>query len=365
MGIHVPTHKNRQQASGKSHAGNTPFFQPALSPTTNGILQRNLQHRPDPSFRSIPQGVITRAEFDQYMMDYFGVRDIHTGTQAQQEASLTRHGRPAPTIPHWQSWDPGTASADYAHIIRAIEDVAETFGAIPTIHTVAFFKMDYDPNAAGIGIARRDVGASFGGGKLTIFEAFSRSHAFPNARSDTGGSYPSAAVVLAPAPGETPGAPVPYQSREHSLRENIAHELGHGIAEDAHRADPDVFDKFNRAIGWVGGQLFDIGQQAVADAISNGTPPPSQYRIPHDDWNNPQWIEQPMSRYAVAGGPGEDFAETIAAYVYSPAVLLQRSPERYRFITAHIGTWATQMRVLPPPVLRGDFPVNDEIRHMA
>ncbi|PPL00685.1 hypothetical protein [Parapedobacter indicus] len=345
--------------------GGVPFFQPALSPLGNQVLQRNPQRQPNPLFRSIPEGEISRVEFDRYLMDYFGVQDIHTGTQDEQEMSLTRHGRPAPSIPNWQSWNPGTSSADYAHIIRAIEAVAATFGAIPTIRTVVFFKMDYEPNAAGIGVARPDVGASFGGGKLTVFEAFSRSRAFPNARSDVSGSYPSAGVVLAPAAGETPGAPLPYQSRERSLRENIVHELGHAMAEDAHRADPDVFTEYNRAIGWVGGQLFDIGQQPVADAIRQGTSPPAQYHIRDLDWNNPQWIEQPMSRYAVAGGPGEDFAETIAAYIYANSVLQLRSPARYRFIMDHIDIWKTQMQALPPPVLRGDFPVIEEFRHMA
>jgi len=345
--------------------GAMPFFQPALSPLGNQVLQRNPQRQPNPLFRSIPQGEISRAEFDRYLMDYFGVQDIRTGTQNEQEESLTRHGRPAPSIPNWQSWNPGASSADYTHIIRAIEDVAATIGAIPTIRTVMFFRMDYEPNTAGVGVARPNVGASFGGGKLTVFEAFSRSRAFPNARSNASGSYPSAGVVLAPAAGETPGAPRPYQSREHSLRENIVHELGHAMAEDAHRADSNVFTKFNRATGWVGGQLFDIGQQTVADAISQGTPPPTQYHIQEHDWNNPQWIEQPMSRYAVAGGPGEDFAETIAAYVYANSVLLLRSPARHRFIMDHIDIWKKQMQALPPPALRGDFPVIEEFRHMA
>lgn len=350
-----------------SHTGSgaMPFFQPALSPLRNQVGQRSPQRQPDPLFRSVPQGEISRAEFDQYLRDYFGVQDIHTGTQTEQEVSLTRHGRPAPSIPNWESWDPGTSSADYAHIIQAIEDVAATFGAIPTIRTVVFFKMDYEPNAASVGIARPDVGASFGGGKLTIFEAFSRSRAFPNARSNASGSHPSAGVVLAPAAGETPGAPLPYQSREHSLRENIVHELGHAMAEDAHRADPNVFTEFNRATGWVGGRLFDIGQQAVADAIDQGIPPPAQYHIQDHDWNSPRWNEQPMSRYAVAGGPGEDFAETIAAFVYANSVLQQRSPARYRFIRDHIDLWRTQMQALPPPVMRGDFPLIEEFRHMA
>ncbi|WP_257666542.1 hypothetical protein [Parapedobacter tibetensis] len=359
-----------------SGAGVMPFFQPRLLTPATGI-QRNPQPRtttssspthqrqPNPLFRSIPEGIISRVEFDQYLMGYFGVQDVHTGTQTEQEEALTRHGGSTTSIPNWQSWDPGASSADYSHIIRAIEDVAETFGTIPTIRTVVFFKISYKPNATGMGVAEPGVGASFGAGRLTIYEAFSRSRAFPNARSDASGTYPAVGVVLAPATGETPGAPRPYQSREYSLRENIVHELGHGIAEDALRADPDVFTKFHRAVGWVGGQLFDIGQPAVANAILTDTLPPSQYQIQANDWNNPQWIEQPMSYYAVDDGPGEDFAEAISAFVYAPSILQQRTPNRHQFILDNIGLWTTRMRSLPQPLQRGDFPLNEEIGRMA
>jgi hypothetical protein len=61
-----------------------------------------------------------------------------------------------------------------------------------------------------------------------------------------------------------------------------------------------------------------------------------------------------MSDYAVAGGPGEDFAESVMAYVYSPELLRARSPARYDFLAARRTTLLPQLVPMPPI---GDFNV--------
>ena len=258
----------------------------------------------------------------------------------------------------------------YSFIISAIEDVAGAFMSVPVIRRIIFYRMHYEPNAAGIGIADPAVGASFGAGELTIYQGFSRSRAFPVARSNSQGNYPSVNIALT-SPGSELGAPSQYQDRQGNISENIVHELGHGVAEAASAANPSALADFNAAVGWVGTNpavLYDIGQAAVQASITANTVPPAQYRIDPLQWNDPQWIEQPMTHYSVDGGPGEDFAESIAAYVYATPVLRQRSPRRYQFIHNGINSWRNQMRLMPPvrsAVPVGDFPITDEIRHTA
>ena len=55
----------------------------------------------------------------------------------------------------------------------------------------------------------------------------------------------------------------------------------------------------------------------------------------------------------VEGGPGEDFAEAVMAYVQEPALLQARSPARFRFIAANRDRWLPHLMQLPPI---GDFP---------
>ncbi|MXV49681.1 hypothetical protein GS399_01755 [Pedobacter sp. HMF7647] len=292
-----------------------------------------------------PTGVMTRRQFDDYVKTYYGVADVHTGTQTEQEGRLTRHGVPAPTIPNWQSWDPGTASDDYTSIVDAMENILVSVGAMPQINRIIFFQMDYEPDpATGVGTPRTDTGASFGAGELVIYEAF-------NGTTD-------------PATGRSTsaGTPLRSQSRSENIGYIITHELGHGIGEAASNGGPQMFNQYRAAVGWVGSPpvLYDIGQQDVIDAISNSTTPPAQYIITPRRWSDPTVIDQPMSRYSVAGGPGEDFAEAIAAYITNPSSLQQRSPARYNFINSNMAAWANRMRQTAPAYIRppqGDFPV--------
>ncbi len=356
-----------------THTKNLVQLLPLQNFTSQGTIVSNQPAHTSASYRQIPQGVISRQDFEQYVINYYGVQTVQTGTKQEQEQSIIRPNMPAPSIPGWQPWDPGTSSEDYAHIIRAIEDVVNSFMSVPVIRRIIFYQTHYEPNQSGVGIANRDVGASFGSGELTIYQAFSRDRAFPVAKSHTQGKYPPVGIALT-SPGSSLGAPAAYQGRDRSIRENIVHELGHGVFEGAAAANPNLSQfaiEFNAAVGWVGTNpavLYDIGQAAVQTAIVSNTLPPAQYRIDPLQWNDPQWIEQPMSYYSVNGGPGEDFAESIAAYVYTPSVMQQRSRERYRFIQNRMSRWVSQMRLMPPiipPAPVGDFPITEEIKHTA
>ena len=290
-----------------------------------------------------PEGVISRQEFNQYMQTYFGVSDIHTGTQSEQEQRLTRHGVPTPRINNWQSWDPGTASEDYTSIINGVEEMLNAFGAMPQVRTIIFFQLHYqaDPTT-GVGVPEPTTGASFGAGELTIFEGF------------TGSTHP--------ALGRSSTTPAlrQFPDRSEAITYNIIHELGHGVGEAASNNSRQMFDQFNAFVGWIGtpAVLYDIAQADVQTAIANATPLPTQHIITPSRWNDVNVIEQPMSQYAVRGGPGEDFAETVTAYVQNPAILEQRSPRRHQFIRTNIGSWTPMMRNTVPGMSRqpkGDF----------
>ena len=332
------------------YSSTTPVQSTSNVTSTSKTIQRQVASSQQTSIPSIasqtryrPEGVISRQKFDQYVQKYFGVTDVHTGTQSEQEQRLTRHNVPAPTIANWQSWDPGTASEDYTSIIDGMEEMLSSIGAMPQIRTIIFFQSHYEADpTTGVGIPRPTTGASFGAGELTIFEGFS------------GSTHPATGL------NTTSGAPTELPNRSSDIAYNIVHELGHGVGEAGSNNSRQMFDQFNAAVGWIGSPavLYDMGQVAVQTAVANSTALPSQHIITSGRWNDVNVIEQPMSRYAVSGGPGEDFAESIAAYVRNPLTLQQRSPRRYQFIHTNIGSWTPRMRnmapgLIPPPV--GDF----------
>lgn len=358
----ITSHRNNLSAFIQRKVNNTSSIVHGVSGSTP-VIQR--QPRPVPvsplptvtpiiTQRYRPTGSITRHEFDHYVNTNFGVADVHTGTQQEQEQRSTRRNAPPATIPTWQRWDPGTASDDYTSIINGIENMADVLGAIPTITTITFFKVFYEPDATtGIGVPDTSIGATFGAGSLTIFEAFS------------GSTYPAIGINT---PGGAPTAPA---NRERDIAHTITHELGHGVAEAAMASQNNqTFVEFRAAVGWIGTPevLYDIGQPTVRAAIANQTQPPAQHRITTGRWFDHTVSEQPMSRYAVDGGPAEDFAESIAAYINTPSVLQQRSPARYNFIHNNINTWRTRMRATMPARVRppvGDFPIPDGDSAMA
>jgi len=115
--------------------------------------------------------------------------------------------------------------------------------------------------------------------------------------------------------------------------------------------DPDMQKDYNKAVGWTAAvppKLFDITVKAVQTAIAGGTTPPSQYEITLANWNDPTWGEQPVSAYSL-DNPGDDFADSVMAFVYNPQMLKKRSPARYNFIDTRRSKWLPGMFSAPKP----------------
>jgi Domain of unknown function (DUF4157) len=315
---------------------------------------------------------ISDAEFSRRMSSRYGTLEIRVGTEAEQTtdvASRVRQPASAIVLPQWQSWSPGVNSQVYDLLLQSLEEFQDSIGGDPVIREIVFFNTEYDisvnPAGVAIPVASPDTAASFGAGTLTIYRALTiRNKAFPITRSNAQGNYPPVVVGVGGA-GQTPGAPLPLPSREESIRRLITHELGHGLAEAAMSVDRSTFDDYRREAGWTAvqpPQLFDIGQQAVQSTLSAGTPPPSQFEITVNNWNSPQWVEQPISDYMVSGGPGEDFAEAVLTFVREPNLLLSRSPHRFQFLYSRKDRWLPALiQVLPV----GDFPTPNPNRQVA
>jgi hypothetical protein len=312
---------------------------------------------------------MSRTEFERIMRRRFGVTEVRTGTFEEQATGVnTRRGvQPSGRITRamWHPFDPGANSPTYETIVQAFEDFENRVGGLPPVREIVFFETDFAVTANGTLVPAPRIGADFGGGTMRIYRAgLTSTSPLPFGRSTASGSYPGAPVVgVGGIPGQSPGAPLPFPSAEQSATRTITHELGHGLAEQAHLAEPDLFDQYHREIGWFNGRLYDVGIPAVRAAISAGTAPPSSIpaargaaqptEITAADWNHPRWVEQPLTHYMVSGGPGEDFAEAVMAYVDSPDLLRRRSPSRYRFLETHRARWLPHLRVRPQ---RGDFP---------
>jgi hypothetical protein len=362
---HVIQQDNYLNKTNSQLSKNGPFFiqrKPvSYCPVSAGSIQNNLNQIDPIDINYLPTGIITRPQFDFFVKQRYCVKEVKNGLQAEQEAEIAR-GTPPVSIVNWQDWSPGGSSEDYTHIIEAIEDVSNTFGGVPFISTILFYEKEYEVKN-GVVVAKPTEGASFGAGVLTIYRSFSREHGFPVARSVTHGSYPHVTAAIS-SPGSEAGAHVAATSYTDYIHLTIAHELGHGIGEDvANRLSHNVFVDFNKEVGWVSGRLFDIQEQPVAAAITAGQIPPAQFEITENHWNDPKWKEQPLSYYSIKGGPSEDFAESIAAYIYSNAVLKSRSAQRYKFINDRIAGWQAALRTIPPLLNRspmGDYPEPDK-----
>ena len=360
--------RSNSTAAISAHSTSGPFIQRA--PVYNSPLSQPAPTQQAPQNVVLPvvgSAPISDADFNLIMLHKFGVQTIRTGTQQEQETFLTRHNQPPATIPNWQSWNPGASSMIYNYIVEAFEQFGQSLGATPIVSTINFFKMNYDRDATtGAVVAQPNVGASFGLTDLNIFEAVTTLNSpLPYTRSITG-TYTNSPVVASTTPGSSPGAPMPAPSRSQSVIRMITHELGHGaqsaamnLPNPAQAPDPQMLNDYELAVGWTGSpmKLFDIGVPAVAAALSAGTTPASQYEITPAHWNDPRWIEQPMSHYSVDGGPGEDFAEAIMVYVTDPALLQSRCPARYNFIHNRSGSWLFNMRLYNRSTSApGDYP---------
>ncbi len=325
-------------------------------------------------------GTMDRAAFEQTMKKEFGVKQVITGTQATQEGIV---GQP---IPGWKSWEPDATADEYQQIVDAFRDFRAVFSTTPVVTDITFYECGYDVVN---GVVTRDskTGASFGVTDLTIFKtATTMPVPLPLDRSNAQGKYgsPPPMSLGMSYKGSPKAAPliVPGTHPE-NFRRAVVHELGHGLESaamnlpnPASAADPAMGDDYRKAVGWtsympaannqpaVPPQLYDISVKAVQTAIGNGTTPPSQYQILSTNWNDPSWGEQPVSEYSL-DNPGEDFAESVMAYVYNPQVLLQRSPARYNFINTRRLKWLPGMRLIRPYPDYNDAPDRKDLRHYA
>ncbi|BAZ37711.1 hypothetical protein NIES4101_36340 [Calothrix sp. NIES-4101] len=297
---------------------------------------------------------MTRQVFETTMQQRFGVQSIRNGTFAEQAASLTRHNLPpADDVlrPLWQPWNPGSSTTLYQNIVDAFDTFQREFGAIPPVSEIVFFNTYYERDTqTGALTPNSDIGADFGGTTMRVYRSATTNNlGLPMGRSTTT-PPPNPPVAVLGGRGTTPGAPIPLPSRQESEIRTITHELGHGVAQAAHRANPNIFNEYRLAVGWTLSnppQLFDIGVAAVQTALQNNTTPPAQYQITRDNWNNPQWIEQPITGYMVTH-PAEDFADAIMTYINNRPLLQNRSPHRFQFIDTGRSQWLPFMQQQAP-----------------
>lgn len=296
----------------------------------------------------VQSGSLSRSEFDGLMQQHFGVGRVFNGSRTDQENELRQtpgNSSLAFNPPDWQDWNPGSDSTLYAQIANAFRQYAETFGGIPPVQEIGFFNVRYayDHTSARV-VTERNVPAVFGGGTLLIYRYITTSaKALPTGRSTSG------------------KAPLPLPLREDTVSRIITHELAHGLVEVAltpastggaagQAPDPQLLTDYKTAVGWTAGaapRLFDIGAPAVQQAIAAGTVPDSTYEITQANWNEPRWIEQPISSYMTTH-PAEDFPEAVMAYVVQPDLLRTRSPRRFQFIATRANRLGPLLRQIGP-----------------
>lgn len=303
-----------------------------------------------------------REDFNYQMRRSFGVTRIFTGTFADQVARLNYFGRgqrPGDLLQQasWTSWDPGADSQVYDWIMAAFTSLASSFGGVPRVLDLSFYDVEYSVNDAGALFARPEVLAEYGGGHMAIYRSavtHATSNALPTGRSA----------------GATP-APRQALTAEEGVRETVVHELGHGIVEtaltprgEANAPDPAFMSDYRRQVGWTEGAtpgLFDAGVEAVRTALAAHTAPRPAFRITESNWNDPRWIEQPLTSYMTTH-PSEDLPEALTAFVNRPNLLRERSPRRFAFLDAR--------RAVLAPFLTRDmsglrlFPTEEEMRRI-
>ncbi len=285
----------------------------------------------------IPVGIyrdpMSRTDFEQ-QMQRFGVRRIFTATFEQQVERLNYFGggnRPGDQLQRssWTAWDPGGDSSVYDWIMTAFTAFANRLGGVPAVGEIGFYAMDYDLDNTGTLVRRPTVAASYGGGIMAIFQS-----AVNRATSMTLSEGRSISGTAALRP----------MTSEQGFERAIAHELGHGLVETAltpssegSAPSPEFMNEYYLAAGWKNSstpQLFDIGVREVQEALESRRNPPARYRITQTNWNDPGWIEQPLSQYMTTH-PSEDLPVAVAVYVNQPDLLRQRSPRRFAFIESH------------------------------
>ena len=340
---------------------------PAVMPAASIVAMTTVagQTMPVPGIQRLPQhpfiqrapigkippvpATLDRAAFEQIMRREFGVKTITTGTQATQESILS-----GLTISGWQSWAPDEAADEYQQIVDAFRDFRRVFGATPVVSVITFFEKRYDVKNGAV-VADDKTGAQFGVTDLTIFKrATTMPVPLPLDRSNVQGKYgpaPPGALGMG-YKGSPKAAPliVPGTHAE-TFKRAVVHELGHGLASaamnlpnPASSVDPKMMQDYKKAVGWTDFVPAANGKPAVSEKLFDSK---LGKEITRANWNDPEWGEQPVSEYSL-DGPGEDFAESVMAFVYNPQVLQKRSPARHKFIDQGRQKWLPRMFTLPP-----------------
>jgi len=319
-----------------------------------------------PQTLTLPQeqtGSLTRSTFDSMMQSHFGINRVFNGTQSDQERYLRSASGNSSLIfapASWTDWNPGADSEIYAHIVNALRAFTETFGGIPSVIEIGFFDVRYAyDHATSSVVLETNAAAAYGGGTLLVYRiASSVAKKLPSARSDTA------------------AAPLPMPSRQETITRIITHELGHGMVEigltptgatasGGSAPDPQLMNDYKTAVGWSSGsapRLYDIGVPAVRTVIEAGGIPDTRYLITRANWNQPNWVEQPVSAYMTTH-PSEDFPEAVMTFVASPELLRSRSPRRFQFILQRTARLAPFLRsIAPAPPEKGDYPATTSSR---
>ena len=319
-------------------------IQSTIAPETHSaeIAARHVEAGHVVRLPRVPVGIyrspMPRADFERQIMRRFDIRRIFNGTFEQQRDSLNYLGagrRPGDLLLRsaWMAWSPGPDSPVYDWIISAFSAFARRLGGVPAVQDIGFYATDYGLDSSGVLVAKRNVAAAYGGGHMAIYQTAIRSatsFALPAGRSASG----AASRLVTP-------------TQEEGVRIAVTHELGHGLVETAltprsggSSPDPNFMRDYFLAAGWTAGSspaLYDAGVTEVRAALTADTTPRARYRITRANWNDPRWIEQPVSQYMTTH-PSEDLPEAVAVYVNSPDVLRQRSPRRFAFIESHKAT---------------------------
>jgi peptidoglycan hydrolase-like protein with peptidoglycan-binding domain len=289
---------------------------------------------------------ISQDEFRLTLAQTWGVQIVREGTfedQAGINARKGADGRPMVKKPltkdRWKPFQLPRESELYADILDAFDQVASALGGIAQVKEIVFLDTGFDVDSAGEVVAAPGEGASFGAGQLTIFREVTKGNLIPSRRS-----------------GRKESELRDPDARDATLH-NVAHELGHGVAEVAlgpdgkSGVDPQVFADYRTAVGWVNGQLFDIDKKVVQDAVRENRPPPASERITRFNFNEARWGEQPLSGYMTTD-PSEDLPEAISFFVTMPRLLQARSPRRFAFVETHQALWRRGLRsqaTISPP----------------
>jgi Domain of unknown function (DUF4157) len=300
-------------------------------------------------------------KFAALMRQRYGTQTVKRGTFSDQSDEVDANRvtlLPGATRGHldkagWKEWSPPSGWATYRNILQGVRSFASGFGGLPKIDQVVFYNVAYEVGQDGLVRARPDIGADFGAGRLTIYGTVVKANDIPVGRS--GVPYAGRQAEL-----------VPTTSEQAAVSRNVAHELGHGVGGTAvgpgkQGPDPNMYDDYRLVAGWTKYRaatatspeaheaLYDSGVEEVRADLKDGKIPPEQYHITQYNWDEGQWIEQPVTQYTTKD-PGEDFAEAIMAYLKFPDVLKARSPRRFKFIVDRKDKWLSGQKAQSPAI---------------